>query len=47
MNSGTQPPSPETFAETEAKRIDPGGFAATRLSQEFAPVFFESLGGYT
>jgi hypothetical protein len=41
-----QPPSPETFAVTEAKRRDPGGYQATQ-AYDYAQEFFGALGGYS
>ena len=40
-----QPPSPEAFAEAEAKRRDPGGYEATQ-AYDYAQEFFNSIGGY-
>jgi hypothetical protein len=39
-------PSPETFIENEARRRDPGGFQATQVAEDYAPAFFDALGGY-
>jgi hypothetical protein len=39
-------PSPESFIEEEARESDPQGFAATQIAEDFAPAFFEALGGY-
>jgi len=38
--------SPETFLEDLAKEKDPGGFQATQVAEDYAPAFFEALGGY-
>lgn len=40
-------PSPETFIEQEARRRDLGGFQATQVAEDYAPAFFDALGGYT
>lgn len=39
-------PSPEAFVEEELRERDPEGVQAGRIATEFAPAFFESLGGY-
>lgn len=41
------PMSPQTFAETEARKRDLGGFQATQIAEDYAPAFFEALGGFT
>jgi hypothetical protein len=41
-----EPPTPEGFAEAEAKRRDPGGFQATQ-AYDYAQEFFNALGGYS
>jgi hypothetical protein len=38
--------SPEAFIEEEARRRDPGGFQATQMAEDYAPAFFDALGGY-
>jgi hypothetical protein len=39
-------PSPEAFLDTELRRRDPAGYAAGQIGNEFAPAFFDALGGY-
>lgn len=39
-------PSPEAFIETELRERDPAGFAAGEIGNEFAPAFFDALGGF-
>lgn len=39
-------PSPDTFLDMEARRRDPAGYQATQIAEEFAPAFFDALGGY-
>jgi hypothetical protein len=39
--------SPELFIEDEARRRDPGGFRATQVAEDYAPAFFDALGGFT
>lgn len=39
-------PDPGAFIDEEARRRDPAGYQATQLAEDFAPVFFDSLGGY-
>jgi hypothetical protein len=41
-----QAPSPETIAEEEAMRRDPGGYEATQIAEDYAPEFFSALQGY-
>jgi hypothetical protein len=37
---------PTTFAENEARRLDPGGVQATDIAEDYAPEFFNALGGF-
>lgn len=39
-------PNPDIFVEEEARRRDPAGFQATQVAEDYAPAFFEALGGY-
>lgn len=39
--------SPEALVEEEARRRDPGGVQATDIAEDYAPAFFNALGGYT
>jgi hypothetical protein len=39
-------PSPENFLDTELRKRDPSGYAAGQIGEEFAPAFFDALGGY-
>lgn len=38
--------SPEAFVEEEMRRRDPAGVAAGDIANEYAPAFFEALGGF-
>ena len=38
--------SPETFLDEEVRRRDPAGVQATDIAEDYAPAFFQALGGY-